>query len=240
MRLALPLLLTISAAPALAQERALAFDVGLGVQSYAAYEGSDEYVPAPALTGSVTTFKMFGLDIDRGDGLGFGFGPSFRALPERTAKDHARLAGIKDVDAAFELGGRVSYRWQNAEAWAAVRKGVTGHDGVVGDLGSDMIAERGATELRFGPRLSFADAEYVNTYFDVPVGAGLSAYDADGGLYKVGLEFGVRHDLSDVWAVQGSVGWTRLVGDAGDSPVVQSRDAGTVSVSLVRSFDLRF
>ena len=40
--------------------------------------------------------------------------------------------------------------------------------------------------------------------------------------------------------VEGALGWTRLVGDAGDSPVVQDRDSGTVSVKLIRTFDWRW
>jgi MipA family protein len=96
------------------------------------------------------------------------------------------------------------------------------------------------TEVRFGPRLSFANDEYMDTYFAVPTGATLPAYSADGGLYTAGLEFTVRHDFSEVWAVEGALGWTRLVGDAGDSPVVQDRDSGTVSVKLIRTFDWRW
>ncbi|MBP0482429.1 MipA/OmpV family protein [Sagittula salina] len=229
------------AAPAVAQDRALAFELGFGVQSAPAYEGSDEYVAAPALSGSVSTFRMLGLNVDRGDGMGFGFGPSFRVLPERTAKDHPRLTGIANVDAAFELGARVSWRWEGVEAWTAVRKGVTGHDGVVADVGSDIVHDYGqGTEVRFGPRLSMANNEYASTYFSVPAGAALPAYSAGAGLYKVGLELGVRHDFNDAWAVKGTVGWDRLVGDVGDSPVVQSRDSGSVGVQVIRSFDFRF
>jgi outer membrane protein len=235
MRAALPLLL-ILAAPAHAEE--LAFELGLGVQSAPAYEGSDDYTAGPTVAGAVSTFRLLGLNIDRGDGLGFGFGPSFRYLAAREAEDHGRLRGIDDVDASFELGGRVSYRWETVEVWGALRKGVVGHDGVTGDLGSDFIHEYGqGTEVRVGPRLSFANDEYVSTYFDVPAGARLPSFDGDGGLYKAGLEFTVRHDFNEAWAVEGSLAWNRLVGDVGDSPVVQDRDSGVLSVVAIRKFD---
>lgn len=235
MRAALPLLL-ILATPAAAEQ--LAFELGAGVRTAPAYEGSSAYRTGPTATGAVSTFQMLGLNIDRGDGLGFGFGPSFRYLGERSADDYGRLTGIDDVDAAVELGGRISYRWESVEVWGAVRKGVTGHDGVVGDLGSDVVHAYGqGTEVRVGPRLSFANADYMDTYFGVPAGASLAAYDADGGLYKAGLEFTVRHDYNEVWAVEGSLAWNRLVGDAGDSPVVEDRDSGEISVMLIRKFD---
>ncbi|MFW2588577.1 MipA/OmpV family protein [Sagittula sp. SSi028] len=236
MRIALPLVLIASTTPAFAAD--LAFELGLGAKAAPAYEGSDEYLTGPTGTGAVTGLNLLGLTVDRGDELGFGFGPSFRYLAERDADEYDRLEGIDDVDAALELGGRISYRWDNVEVWGAVRKGVTGHDGVVGDIGSDMIRTYGQnTEVRFGPRLAFADEEYMDTYFNVPAGASLAEYNGDGGLYKAGLEMTVRHDFNDAWAVEGSLGWTRLVGDAGDSPVVENEDAGTVSIMAIRKFD---
>lgn len=227
--------------PAHAQERALAFELGLGAGYAPAYEGSDEYVGGPRLNGGLSTFKLLGLNVEAGDGLGFGFGPSFRYLGERESSEYSRLTGIKDVDAAFEIGGRMSYSWEQVEVFAAVRKGVTGHEGIVGDLGSDLIyAADSGTEVRFGPRMSFANDEYASTYFGVPAGATLAAYSAEGGLYSVGLAMSVRHDYSEAWAVEGALGWNRLVGDAGDSPVVQNRDSGSVSLTLIRKFDWKW
>ncbi|MEQ5869466.1 MipA/OmpV family protein [Sagittula sp. NFXS13] len=241
----LPLCLTVAAltvaTPALAQDRALAFELGLGARVSPDYEGSEDYSTGPSVTGAVRSLNLLGLNIDRGDGLGFGFGPSFRYIGERTEDDHSRLAGIDDVDAAFEVGGRVSYRWEKVEVWGAVRKGVTGHDGVTGNIGSDFVHDYGqGTEVRVGPRLAFANDEYMDTYFNVPAGASLAEYSGDGGLYKAGLEMVVRHDYNDAWAVEGSLGWNRLVGDAGDSPIVEERDSGTVGIMLIRKFDWAF
>lgn len=173
--------------------------------------------------------------------MGFGIGPSFRYLGERTAKDHPRLTGIKDVDAAVELGAQVSYRLPSAEFFGAVRMGVTGHDGAVMDLGADAVLFPSArSELRFGPRVMLANEAYADTYFTVPTGATLAAYDASGGLHSYGLEMSLRHEFNDDWAVKGTVGWNRLAGSIGDSPVVESRDSGSVSVLLYRSFDWRW
>ncbi|WP_425101733.1 MipA/OmpV family protein [Tropicibacter sp. S64] len=241
MRLLFPAVLIVAAAPAHAQDRALAFELGLGARTAPAYEGSETYETGPSATGSVSTFRLLGLNIDKGDDLGFGFGPSFRYISERSASDHARLSGIDDVDAALEIGARVSYRWENAEVWGAVRKGVTGHEGIVADLAADAIWNVDTqTEFRVGPRLTFANDAYMDSYFDVPAGAFLAPYSADGGLYKAGIEMTVRHDFNDTWAVEGSLGWTRLTGDAGDSPIVENRDSGSLGVMLIRKFDWRF
>lgn len=231
-------LLALCALPLSAQAEQLTFEIGAGVGAAPAYEGSDEYKASPSLSGSVSRLDFLFLNIDRGDGLGFGFGPSFRVLSERDDDEYGRLAGIDNVDTALELGLKLSYRWQQAEVFGALRKGVTGHDGVVLDLGADAIfAAAPRTEVRFGPRLSFADDAYADTYFSVPGGAALPAYEADSGLYAYGLEMSVRHDFNEDWAVEGTVGWTHLTGSVGDSPVVQDLDSGRVSVQVIRTFN---
>ncbi|ETA53912.1 MipA/OmpV family protein [Ponticoccus alexandrii] len=231
----------VLALPLAAHAEQLTFEIGAGVGAAPAYEGSDEYKASPSLSGSVSRLDFLFFNIDRGDGLGFGFGPSFRVLSERTEDDYSRLAGIDDVDTALELGLKLSYRWQHAEIFGALRKGVTGHDGLVLDLGGDAIlAAAPRTEVRVGPRLSFANDAYADTYFDVPTGAALAAYDADAGLYAYELEMSVRHDFNESWAVQGTVGWTHLTGSMADSPVVQERDSGRVSVQVIRTFDWRW
>lgn len=224
-----------------AQDRALAFELGLGASVSPAYEGSDEYVTGPTGTAGLSLLRFGALNIEPGDGLGFGISPSFRYLGERDDDDHSRLTGIDDVDAAVELGAQVSYRWPGAEVFGALRMGVTGHDGVVLDLGSDSIFEVAPkTELRFGPRVTFADDAYADTYFDVPTGARLASYDAEGGIHSYGVEMSVRHDFNEAWAMKGTVGWSRLSGSIGDSPVVEDRDSGNLSVVLIRKFDWRW
>ncbi|MCC1494243.1 MipA/OmpV family protein [Cognatishimia sp. F0-27] len=226
-----------------AEERSLSFELGLGARVAPTYEGSDTYQTSPSFGGGLEALSLGAISIEPGDDLGFGFAPSFRVLSERTADDDKALTGIDDVDLAFELGAKVSYRWDGAEAFAALRKGVTGHDGLVMDFGADVIMTPGTrTELRFGPRMSWADDAYMDTYFSVPAGATLRQYDAEGGLRSYGLEMSMRYDMSDVWAVEGTLGYDRLTGSAADSPIVDagSRDQGSVGIQIIRTFNLRF
>lgn len=234
-------LTALLALPLAGHAEQLTFEIGAGVGAAPAYEGSDEYKAGPSLSGSVSRLDFLFFNIDRGDGLGFGFGPSFRVLSERNDDDYSRLNGIDDVDAALELGLKLSYRWQQAEIFGALRKGVTGHDGLVMDLGADAILSPAPrTEFRLGPRFTFGNDAYADTYFSVPGGAALPAYEADAGLYAYGLEMSVRHDFSEDWAVQGTVGWSHLTGSVADSPVVQDLDSGRVSVQVIRTFDWRW
>lgn len=234
---------TIAALPlsVTAEGRALSFELGLGAGVAPAYEGSKEYRTGPTGTAGLSLLNWGALNIDRGDGLGFGISPSLRVLGERDDRDFSRLAGIDDVDTALELGARLSYRWPSSEVFGAVRKGVTGHDGLVLEVGTDAIKALGPrTEFRVGPRIMLADDAYADTYFDVPTGASLAAHDADGGLHSYSLEMSLRHDFNTAWAMKGTVGWSRLSGSMGDSPVVENRDSGSVSVVLIRKFDWRW
>ena len=99
------------------------------------------------------------------------------------------------------------------------------------------------TTVRFGPRLSVADQSYMDSYFSVPVTAtALPPYAASAGLKSTGLELSVRQQLSDRWAILGTLGHDRLRGDAAASPIVQagSRDQSSISLMMIREFNLRF
>jgi outer membrane protein len=226
-----------------AADRLFRFEIGAGPRYAPTYEGSSDYKVGPTVGGSVQALSLGAVNIESGDGTGFSFGPSFRYLSARTAADAPILTGIADVDASLELGLKVAYRWQGAEVFAAARKGVIGHDGAVADLGANAVLRPDdQTTVRFGPRVSFADQRYMDTYFTVPGGATLPAYAAASGVKSAGLEVIARRDLSQAWAVEGTLGWNRLAGSAASSPIVLAgdRDQFSVGVLLIRKFDWRF
>ena len=82
------------------------------------------------------------------------------------------------------------------------------------------------TELTVGPRASFANSEYLQTYLGVtPAEAALSkvlwAYAPGGGFKGVGLDATARYQFTPEWAVVSELIYERLIGDAADSPIVQ-------------------
>jgi outer membrane protein len=64
----------------------------------------------------------------------------------------------------------------------------------------------------------------MNTYFSVDSGdaarSGLKEYDADSGFKDVALDLSADYNIYENWSVTGLFQYTRLVGDAEDSPVV--------------------
>ncbi len=222
----------------------IVLEIGGGARVRPAYEGSKDYEVGP--TGFATVHYLwlpgFGvLKNGRANNEGFSFGPSFRYVSERESGDHTELRGLTDVDAAFELGGKFAYNFGMFRPWIAVRHGLGGHEGIVGEAGLDLVMRpTAATEVTFGPRASYANGDYMRTYFGVTPAesalSGLAAYQPGGGVKGVGAEVGVRYDLTLEWAVIGSATYEKLIAAAADSPIVNLGDENQFTARLGLSY----
>jgi len=249
------LLLTLGPVlPALAQsdgygappaQPGIEFELGGGANAAPRYEGSSEILlsPYPIVRLKRLTLPN-GFQIGGGREGGFSVSPSFAVRGERTARDTPALTGLADVDLAVEVGVEASYEAQWLRLHANLRRGFGGHHGWTGEAGIDAVVrpEEGL-KLYAGPRISYADNGYMDTYFSVPAGTpGFATFDASAGIKSWGVEAGMRFDVSEGWAVEGMAGYHRLIGDAGASPVtaVGSRDQFHVRFGVLRKFRIDF
>jgi MipA family protein len=235
--------------PASAEDTAgMEFELGGGAAFGPRYEGSSDYLFSPFPTFRLKRLTLpNGFQIGGGDGLGLSVYPSFKYRGARKSADTPALAGLTDIDAALELGVGVSHTARNFRVFTDLRRGVTGHDGFNGEVGADVIVRPvDKLSLSAGPRASFADAKYMDSYFSVTaaesIASGLAAFNAGSGFKSIGVEAGARYDFASDWAVESSVTYNRLIGDAANSPVtsVGSRDQLGVRVGLVRKFRIDF
>jgi outer membrane protein len=232
-----------------ARQYDVVLEIGAGGGMRPAYEGAKDYEFMPAGFFTLHYLWLPGLgEVKSGRGPieGFSFGPSFRYVRERDSNDYAALRGLDNVDAAFELGGRFAYTFGIFRPWLAVRHGIGGHNGIVGETGIDfMLRPSAATELTFGPRASFANREYMQTYLGVTpleaVRSGLPAYSPGGGIKGVGAESTGRYQFTPQWAVVGSASYEKLIGDAADSPIAKqgSENQFTAKLGLTYRFGLK-
>jgi outer membrane protein len=225
----------------------LELEVGMGAAYSPAYEGASDYkfTPWPIVTLHYLWLPGLGevkSDVRRD---GFSFGPSFRYVRERESADYAALRGLNDVDAAYEIGGKFAYTFGMFRAHAALRRGFGGHEGFVGEAGLDATFNpTPVTEVSFGPRMSYASADYMRTYLGVTpaesLTSGLVAYDPGGGIKGVGAEVNARYMFTPQWSLLGTLQYERLVGDAADSPIAQagSVDQFTAKLGLSYRFGL--
>lgn len=215
--------------------------LGAGAQMKPEYEGADSYDVSPMPIFGLT-FKLNPFTGQPTTETGFGIRPAFRYLSKREGS--GELAGLNDVDAAFELGLNLSWTEQMWRVFVEGRQGFGGHSGQIFDLGADAILRPlpGVT-ASFGPRVSFATSNYVETYFNVSTTeaglSGFSPYSADGGLRSYGVGGRVDYELTPQWLVRLDASYSRLADDLADSPIVRetgSADQFTVGLGVAYRF----
>lgn len=204
------------------------------------FEGSSDYDLVPFIFGDVNALGVR-LEIQ---GLGarlsfrpdrpFQFGPVFSYRPGREDVSNDVVDRLEDIDDSFEAGGFVSYEFTelfrptdsfalSAEVLADLG---SGHEGWTASFGAGYgtsLGDRWRAGVDAG--VTWASDDYMQTYFGVDransVRSGLPVFDAEAGIKDVGVGATLTYILSERWSVSGRASYTRLLGDAADSPIVE-------------------
>ena len=217
------------------------------------YEGSDEYEVLgapyilPTFAGGPGFFSRVdarGLDdvrfnlIDRD---GFVAGPLGGYTFGREEDDGDRLENLGDIDGGVVVGGFVGYRLGPVLFDASYHQFFDDSEGYQIRFGAEVerqVGERVTLTGRIGA--TYADENYTQTYFGISdeqsADSGLDAHDADAGFKDVHVQVGIKADLDERWSARASVRYSHLLGDAGDSPVVESEDQFMGLVGLSYKF----
>lgn len=231
--------------PAAIEAREIVFDLGAGATLSPKFPSSKIYQPGAVPLFGLTFLRLpyFGEVVsDKRTGSAFSLFPSFNYVTERDSSDAAYLRGIPNRDFSLELGPGVAYRYGPVRAYATLRYGFFGSEGFVGDFGANYIAqpvERLTASI--GPRVGYATANYMNTYFGVPNSATrLQTYDADGGIKDVGFTIDATYKLTEKVRLVGRLGYRHYVGDALDSPIVKAGNEQEVEIGLGLTYRFGF
>ncbi len=214
--------------------------IGAGALITPKYEGSDDYkaLPIPIISlgtqgGRVTVdgadsvkyaiVKEGGLEV--GPLVGYRFG--------RDEDDGPLLAGLGDVEGGLVAGAYAKYRIGPFYIGTSYHHQLTGDD-----TGYEIKLKAGA-ERELSDRLkvdasvgaTYSSDEYMDAFFST------NAYNADAGFKSVYANLGMTIVLSDRWEARLKGTYTRLLDEAGDSPVVESKDQFMGLVGLAYSFD---
>ncbi|MEM9029572.1 MAG: MipA/OmpV family protein [Pseudomonadota bacterium] len=227
------------------------------------YEGSDEHdvygipliIPdfgsSYRLPGVADRFEFRGIDDVRFKLLnryyGFEAGPLAGYAFGRDEDDGDLLDGLGDVDDGFIVGGFIGYRWYGLLFDVSYHRQVTGDvDGGQLRFGLSSkvpVSDRVILTGRVGA--TYADDDYMAAYFGVSEsqsnnsGANLSEFDAEAGFKDIHLETGATIDLGYNWQLLTKLRYSRLIGDAADSPVVETEDQFSGTVGLTYRFRVR-
>lgn len=225
--------------------------IGAGAILSPAFVGSSNYhlMAVPAL--KVTYRNTFFASVEDGVGYAVINQRSWRAGPiakiafgrKEDGDNPFRIAGGKttalrglgNVATTLEVGGFAEYRWSSISTKIGLRKGLNGHEGLVGDLSvkythrSQSLSPVADSLLvvSFGPRLTVVDSTYNKAFVgvdaDQALNSGLPRYSPSDGIlsYGVGsfIVVPIRKQLSATFLA----GYDRLTGDAGSSPLVSER-----------------
>lgn len=235
--------------------------IGIGARYDAKYEGSDEMetrvLPLIDITWKdlvflnpreglgVHVFADHNLTVSVGVGYVFG----------RDESDSSGLRGMGDIDETAAANLMVKYDLGLFKPYVGASRHLGDIDGTLvevgvggivplalmtGGMNSPGMGDGGlkGPALQLGVSATWADGDYMEGYFGVnPVqsaASGYARYDAESGFKSVDFKFGVIYPFAENWAVNARGGYSRLLGDAADSPIV--RDDGRFSGGLFLSY----
>lgn len=238
---------TALAAPGFAQEtvvnppQSISLDLGVGAAYKPTYPGSDEHETTPWLIFRNLEVNGSG----GGPGDGFSITPSFNYVGQRDSDDDDRLTGLDEVDRTLEFGIKATYRTGPTRAYVTARKGFGGHEGVTGEFGAEYrIDYSDRLTMWAGLEAGYGNEDYNQTYFGVtPAEAGRTNYDVyepGGGINSAAAKLEARYDLTPNTAVMGEVKFSRVIGDAADSPIVLDENQPSVRLGIVRTLNFGF
>jgi outer membrane protein len=196
--------------------------------------------------GIFSRFEAKGLDdvrfklIERG---GFVAGPLGGYNLGRDEDNDDALDGLGDVDGGVVAGGFVGYRVGPVLFDTSFHNTFGDDGGYLIRFGAEVerpLRERLLLTARIGA--TYADEDYMQNYFGVnaaqSAASGLAEFDADAGFKDVFAEVGLKAQLDANWEARASVRYSRLLGDAADSPIVESEDQFTTLLGVAYKFDL--
>lgn len=84
----------------------------------------------------------------------------------------------------------------------------------------------GSWRFHGGVESTYASKDYMDEYFSINAGdsarSGLSTFNADDGFKDVGVDANLTYQFTNNWSATGTLKYTRLLGDAADSPVTDN------------------
>jgi len=199
------------------------------------YQGSDQHKIRAFPVIDIEYKEIFFLNPVKGLGAWVWRGSNTRvgtSLAYRSGRDEddsSRLEGLGDVDGGMTTNLYLEWESRPWSASLQYSRQVTGDDkGGLLDLSAGYgFRLVGPFFLKPSLKLKLADSDYNESYFGVTsrqsANSGLPAYDASGGVNSVGAGLFGMMILSKHWSLQTILNYERLLGDAEDSPVVQSK-----------------
>ena len=230
------------------------FTLGGGVSISPKYEGSDRLALGGMPIAEIEWKERLFISSTRGIG---GYIVSTDALkvsaavgyaPGRDEKDGKpksgkvnRLKGLGDIDGSAVVSLGAAYEFSMFTASLSANRYIGGSDGFTVTAGFG-VAYPLTDKLGLGLEVNttWADSAYMGDYFGINAAqsrrSGRKAYKAEAGLKDVGVTLSATYRLNDSITLMMSGGLSRLLGDAGSSPVVGEKNQPSAMLGLSYRF----
>ena len=211
------------------------------------FEGAEHYHFMPIPYGSISYAGLGSLgpqgmtaNIVKAGGLRAGLLVGYSG--GRDQNDDPHLRGLGNISGSLQMGGFAAYEWNSFELKAQARQAVThAGNGLTGSLGlAYTLRPASGWLVKLGPQLAFADDDHMKKFFGVTAGqsgtSGLQAYTPNGGLQDVAIGLNATYQLTNHWLLFGIARVSEIIGDAADSPIVQSKDQAFGGIGIAYHF----
>lgn len=207
-------------------------DVGVGAALLPEYRGSDNYrtfaIPLVRITyedfAALRNTKLT-VNLLRYGKLRAGVLAKY-LFGRRESRDPV-LASLENIGDTIEVGAFARYDFERMIVTVEAREGISHGQGLTVRLNVAHGLYR-TEKFRLGAAASavWGSNERVETNFGVTEAEAAAAlvplrpFDADGGIYEVNAFLGGEYALNAHWRLGAVLGYTRLLADAADSPIV--------------------
>lgn len=230
------------------------FTLGGGVAVAPRYEGSDNLAVAPLPLVEIGWKDRVFLSSSRGLGGylvstdAFKLGAAVGYDAGRDEKDGKRksgkpnlLRGLGDIDASAVLSLSAEYEYSFLTAGLTASRYIGGSDGftMTASLGASLpVTDRFALGLEV--QSTWADSAYMGDYFGISASqsrrSGRAKFNAEAGIKDIGVTLSASYKINDSMNLMLSGGLSRLIGDAGKSPLVAEKNQPSAMLGLSYRF----
>ena len=184
----------------------------------------------------LSTDKGLGVRFDFMDGA-FEFSQAVNYRFERRESYNAALEGMGNVKGTVTLGATLAYKFDDFVLSLKTFQGITETKGLTADLKAAYL-NRSHENFNYGFSVSttIADGDYNQAYFGVtPLQSersGYRPYKPQAGFTDIGFKGTFDYYLTPQISLDFFAGYTHLIGEAADSPLVERGSEGQFSTGM--------
>jgi outer membrane scaffolding protein for murein synthesis (MipA/OmpV family) len=225
-----------------------AITLGGGALIQPKFEGAKHYEGEPSVIIDIRYRDIAFASDGEGIGVNLLHGRNYRAGVAlaydlgRDQHDDPHLKGLGNIDTAPEAKLFAEYFLLPVVFSAALHQGIGGHNGLLGELGAYIPLPLFDQKLIIftGPSLTLANGEYMRSYFGVSAkqaaATSFRQFSARGGFKSTGWGATAIYRIDDNWLIVSDFAYERLIGDAANSPIVETSSQFTANLNLAYRF----